>query len=89
MTYIGSGLRERASTSDRAKRLGSFIRATGRETVGRLRKKEKKRKKRKKGFDGHHRLPLHAKIPALVADGGRLRIVGREKEKTERERLAR
>lgn len=57
MTYIRSGLRERASPSGGLASV-SLCRAVEEEMmVGRL--------KKKKGFVGH-RLPLHTEIPALV-----------------------
>lgn len=58
MTYIRSGLRERASTSV-ALAPGSFMSPRGEGNGGPV------EKKKKKGFVGH-RLPLHAKIPALI-----------------------
>lgn len=57
MTYIRSGLRERASTSVALTPGSPLCRVAEREMVGPSWKK--------KGFVGH-RLPLHAKIPALV-----------------------
>lgn len=70
MTYIRSGLRERASTSGAL----AFLYVVEREIVWAGWKK--------KGFVGH-RLPLHAEIPALVRCAMvPVYIVSREKEKT-------
>lgn len=71
MTYIRSGLRERASTSGVLVSV-PLCRVVEREMVGRS---------EKKGFVGH-RLPLHTEIPALVRRAMvPAYIVSREKEK--------